>query len=385
MSALRIAGLSLRRLARDRAALFFMVALPVLVITVVGLTVRSFSMFPVGVVNGRSSAAAVELTAVLERWPSLEVHEYATSSAASTAVRRSEIAAAVVIPSSFGREIAASGPVEIEVVAERANSTQQAAATAVQAAVSQFSARVAAARFTTAQLGGDFAANLALATGLQGSVPQVRSTTVVADDSQQTLPAGFSYSAPTMLVLFVFINAVAGGATIISTRRLGMYERILAAPVGAGSVVLGEMLAAFAAALAQAALIVLVGAAAFGVSWGDPLAATLLVLVWSLVGAGAGVLAGTLFRTPQQAGALGPTIGIAFGMLGGCMWPLSIVSHAMRTVGHLTPQAWAVDAWTTLLARHGTLPDVTTKLGVLAAFAAGFLLLAAARFRRSLA
>ncbi len=239
MSALRITGLSLRRLARDRAALFFMVALPVL-----------------------------------------------------------------VIPSSFGREVAASGPVEVGVVAERANSTQRAAATAVQAAVSQFSARVAAARFTTARLGGDFAANLALA---------------------------------------------------------------------------------------QAALIVLVGAAAFGVSWGGPLAATLLVLVWSLVGAGAGVLAGTLYRTPQQAGARGPTIGIAFGMLGGCMRPLPIASHAMRTVGHLTPQAWAVDAWTTLLARHGTLPDVTTVLGVLAAFAAfaafaaGSLALAAARFRRSLA
>jgi len=71
-------------------------------------------------------------------------------------------------------------------------------------------------------------------------------------------------------------------------------------------------------------------------------------------------------------------------MLGGCMWPLSIVSQTMRNVGHVTPQAWAVDAWTDLLSRGGTLATILPQLAVLTAFAAGFLAIATIRMRRLL-
>ncbi|HEY0637908.1 MAG TPA: hypothetical protein VGD67_09695 [Pseudonocardiaceae bacterium] len=43
------------------------------------------------------------------------------------------------------------------------------------------------------------------------------------------------------------------------------------------------------------------------------------MLVWVLVSTGAGLLAGSLFRTPDQAGAIGPAVGIALGMLDGAI------------------------------------------------------------------
>lgn len=95
-------------------------------------------------------------------------------------------------------------------------------------------------------------------------------------------------------------------------------------------------------------------------------------------------MAGTLFRSPEQASAVGPVVGITFAMLGGCMWPLSIVSPAMRSIGHATPQAWAVDAWTNLLSGHGTVITIWRQLGVLALFALGFFAIAAIRSRRLL-
>jgi ABC-2 type transport system permease protein len=57
----------------------------------------------------------------------------------------------------------------------------------------------------------------------------------------------------------------------------------------------------------------------------------------------------------------------------------------MRDIGHATPHAWAVDAWTALLARGGTVVTILPDLAVLAAFAAGFLVLATLRLRRVLA
>ena len=82
--------------------------------------------------------------------------------------------------------------------------------------------------------------------------------------------------------------------------------------------------------------------------------------------------------------AIGPTAGIALAMLGGCMWPLSIVSSSMRAIGHITPQSWAVDAWTSLLSRHGSVVTILPDLGVLAAFAAVLLSFAALRLYQRL-
>ena len=63
------------------------------------------------------------------------------------------------------------------------------------------------------------------------------------------------------------------------------------------------------------------------------------------------------------------------------MWPLEIVPHAMQVIGHLVPQAWAVDAWTTLLSRGGHLTDILGGLAVLAAFGVALVSVASVRMR----
>jgi len=384
MTALAITRASMRRIVRDRTALFFIVVLPVVVIVIVGASVRGFSTFRVGVVDLGAGQAGRQLVGALEGARDLAVTHYASVAALTKGVGRSEVSVGVVLPTGMDGAAGRGGTVDVTVLAEQANTTQQAAVTAVSSVIAAQGSRLQAARFAAAHGVGTVAENLTRAAGIEPHLARVVVHTVQAESNRTILPEGFSYSAPTELVLFVFINALAGGAAMIETRRLGMYERMATAPIRAGTIVLGEALTAFAMALAQALLIVAVGAVAFGVSWGNPLGAGALIVVWALVGAGAGMLVGTVFRTPEQATAIGPAAGIALGMLGGCMWPLAIVSHLMRTVGHVTPHAWAVDAWTALLARGGTVVTIAPQLGVLAAFAAGLLGIATVRLRRSL-
>jgi ABC-2 type transport system permease protein len=384
VTALAITRASLRRIFRDRTALFFIVILPVIVIVIVGASVRGFSTFHVGVVDLGAGRAGQRLTAALEADRGLDVTHYGSVAALTKGVARAEVSVGVVLPEGMDAATRRGDTVNVELLAEQANSTQQAAVTAVSSVVEDQGGVVQAARFATGLGAGSFDGNLTRAATLRPRVARVAVRTVQAQSNQDVLPQGFSYSAPTELVLFVFINALAAGAAIIETRRLGLYERMAAAPVRPRTIIAGETLTYVTMALLQAVLIVVVGAVAFGVSWGDPLAATVLVALWALVGAGAGVLSGTLFRSPEQATAIGPATGIALGMLGGCMWPLTIVSTTMREVGHVTPHAWAVDAWTSLLARHGTLVSIAPQLGVLAAFAAGLLALATVRLRAML-
>ncbi|MGW8378184.1 ABC transporter permease [Streptomyces sp. ODS28] len=382
--ALAVTRASLTRMLRDRTALFFMVLLPVAVILVIGATVSDFDRFRVGVVSAPSGPVAAELTAALDASPGLKTRHYADTGAARTALRRVELDAVVVVPRHLDAAVRGGREVTVPVLVEPHGSAGPAAVSSVSAAIAQHAGRLQAARFAVRETGGSFQERLATAHQAQRHTDPVRVVTHTAGGSSRFLPLGYSYSTPTMLVLFVFINALAFGSALVQTRQLGVHARALAAPLGARSIVLGETLAYAALALLQSLLIVAVGTLVFGISWGDPLAAGALLLVWALVGTGAGMLSGAAFRTPEQAGAIGPALGIGLGMLGGCMWPLAVVPGWLRAAGHAAPHAWAVDGWTEILSHGAGLSGVAHQLGVLAAFAAGLLSLAAVLLHRRL-
>ncbi len=56
----------------------------------------------------------------------------------------------------------------------------------------------------------------------------------------------------------------------------------------------------------------------------------------------------------------------------------------MRVVAHLTPHAWALDAFSELLRSDGTILDIGLELGVLVGYAALLLGVASWRLRRVL-
>ncbi|SDN48123.1 hypothetical protein SAMN04487981_105198 [Streptomyces sp. cf386] len=167
---------------------------------------------------------------------------------------------------------------------EPTGSAGHGAVSPVSAVLAEHAARLQAALFAGDEAGGSFDENLALARGAKqaASPTVVRSETV--NGQSDFLPLGYSYSTPTMLVLFVFINALAGGAAIVQTRRTGVYARALPAPVAARTLVFGETIACLLLAVLQSLLIVGVGAPAFNAQWGDPPAAGVLVTAWAVVG-----------------------------------------------------------------------------------------------------
>ncbi|MBC9713890.1 ABC transporter permease [Streptomyces sp. TRM66268-LWL] len=385
MTALAVTRATVARMLRDRTALFFMILLPVAIIVVIGATVSGFDQFRVGVVPAsRPGPIATALATDLDRAPALRTHHYSEEAVARTALRRGELDAVVLVPARLDEAVRHGRTISLPVLVEPSGSSGHAAVSSIQAVVADHAGKLQAARFAVAETGGSFDSRLALARGAADRAAPITVKSGMVNGQSQVLPLGYSYSTPTMLVLFVFINALAGGAAIVQTRQSGVYARALAAPVSARTLVLGETVAHLALALTQSALIVGIGSLAFGVEWGDPLAAVVLVAVWALVGTGAGVLSGALFRTPEQVHAIGPAVGIGLGMLGGCMWPLTFVPGWLRAAGHAVPHAWAVDSWTVLLSQQGGLSDILRNLAVLGAFAVGLLTLASLGLHRRL-
>jgi ABC-2 type transport system permease protein len=358
VKALLMAGASLRRLARDRLALCFLVLLPVVVILIVGLAFGDASRrLPVGVVDEGAGPLGSELRVELEASPALDARGYADADAVRRAVRRGVVAAGVVLPAGYDQALRAGRPAEVVFVTDQTRPAPFPVRSAVAAVMARQAAQVKA---------------------------RVEVEAVTVGGRTDALPTGFNYTAPANLVLFVFITSLAGAAALIEARRLGVTRRLLATPTTVAAILFGEALGRFAVALLQGLIIFLVGLGVFGVDWGDPPAALLLLVTFALVATGVGMLLGSVLRNADQANSIGPPVGIALGMLGGCMWPLAVVPAPMRAVGHLFPQAWAMDGFIALIARDAGLAGITRQLAILAAFAAALLALASWRLRRTL-
>lgn len=374
----------LRGLVRDRTALFFMLVLPVAIIVIIGATFGGVQHLDVGVVEAGHGPVARAVMAELRAADGIRVRTFGDLQAMRSAVRRSSIAAGVVIDRDLDARAAGTGVVRVPFVSNPGSSVSFPARNLVDDALGRVGASVAAARFTSSRTGIPFPTALATAVRLQGRGPGITVATEDVGSGRIRSLSRFSLVAPQNLVLFVFISSAASGAALVRMRRSGVLRRSLASPVGSAMVVTGVGLGWLAIALLQSAVIIVIGAVVFGVGWGDPLAATVLVVVYALVGSGAGMLVGALGRSEDRVSAIAPVTGIVLGALGGCMVPLEIFPPAMRTVAHVVPQFWAITAWQRLVFDGADITGVLGPLVVLAAFAAVFLGLATTILRRDL-
>lgn len=353
---------------------------PMLLILVIGATFGGGFVPNVAVVgpdDGRAADIKMGLAAVDD----IETVDFESRADALDSVERGQVNAAIVMPDTYDATIAAGEPVQIEFLARQDDLAQQ-LRSVVEAVVSDQAARLGAAQ-TISELGEvPLDESEALVTA---AVPFAGGVTVTTETLGEAFIEGnlgrFDLGAAQQLLLFTFLTSLAGSAALIQTRQWGVSRRMLSTPTSTRSILLGETLGRLGVALVQSIFIMLGALAVFGVNWGDPVAAIALVVMFSVVGSGAGLLMGSLFSNDQQAGSLGVFVGLGFAALGGCMVPIELFSSTMQTVAHITPHAWALDGFAELVRRGGTIADIGTELGVLAVFAVVLLSIATLRLR----
>lgn len=159
---------------------------------------------------------------------------------------------------------------------------------------------------------------------------------------------------------------------------------MLSTPTPVGSIVVGEGTGRFAVGVFQGVYIILITFLAFGVEWGDLLGGMALLVLLAATAAGAAMLIGTVMENDQQAAGFSIFAGLGLAALGGCMLPLELFSPTMNRIAHVTPHAWAIDGYSTLVYEGGSFGDVLVELGVLALYAGVLLSIAGWRLRRTL-
>jgi len=384
MKAFTIAAIDIRRLFRWRANIFFLFVLPMLIILLLGAAFGGSEKARIGILGGQDGALAQHFVTALRDRPSTELIRYASAASLQQAVARGHVDSGLVIPSDFDARLQQGASVTLGFVA-RPNSVAQQIGATVQSVAAEEGRALAAAQILQRNLKVRFASALARARAAVATTPRVQVQLTAANGGAYTTASGrFDTGASTQVLLFIFFTSLSGASWLIETRRLGIARRVLSTPTSTGALVAGQLLGRLAIALLQALIIVVGSVLLFGVSWGNPLATAAVIFSFCLVATGAAVLLGSLVDNEGQAAPVALLLGLGLAALGGSMAPLEVFPSTARAIAHITPHAWANDAFSKLLKHGGDLVTVLPQIGVLLAFAAVAIAVAAWQLRRTL-
>jgi len=383
----------LKLMFRDRAALILILLAPFLLTLGMGLVTGRFSggdsgisNIPIVIVNLDKDSLGDALVGVFNSEDLADLVEPTSSEDADAArllVDKDEVAAAIIIPAGFTQSVipqnesaASNQEIKIEFYS---NPSRPTSAGIIKAILDGFMARL-----DEMQLGGMTSVSQLI---ISGRIPpqdanqvgeemgaRLRQTDAgnyneaTAISLNTSTSAGeavefdaLSYFAPGMALMFLMYTVSYGGRSILAEKSQGTLPRLLVSPTDSMQVLGGKVFGIFLTGAAQ--MLILVGASSlfFQLKWGDAFGVVLLVLAAVFGATGWGMLITALARTPAQVGSVGSAVMLIFAMLGGSFIQLENLPAIVQTLGRITPNAWAMDGFTTL-AFGGTLTTLSTPI-----------------------
>lgn len=287
---------------------------------------------------------------------------FGDEAAARAALEAGDIAAAWILPAGFSDGVAAGDGGEIRVLVnpDRALSVEVARGIAdgYRAELDRISLVVATS--ATAAQGTLSEQQLEeIAGSAAAQAPTVTTTQLIAAD-QQLDPT--SYLAAGMAVFFLFFTVTFGITGFLEERQQGTLHRLLAAPIGIGTVHLGKAMGAFVLGIVSMTVLAIASATLLGASWGDPVGVAVLTVAGVLSALGVMAFVGSFARTAEQAGNLQSIVALVFGLAGGVFFPVG--AGILGQLALLSPHGWFLrglgdlvgsDSWTAVLPAAGAL------------------------------
>ncbi len=299
---------------------------------------------------------------------------------ASARVQDSTTLAMIAVPADFGAKVRRFEPIEVVYLANQDFSAPGFIRQTVETAVLRTNAAAVASR-----VGTEVVAELELA-GPEGEEALARSlydrATALWEENpskvtfqlsaqasvgtpESSEPDGLGQSVPGMGSMFVMFTVLGGMAGLIVERRQWTLQRLASMPISRSQLLGGKILGRFTLGMIQYGVVFAVGVVT-GLNFGrDPLALVLTMLTFTLSVTALSFALGTRLDNEFQAGSLSTLLGLTLAPLGGAWWPLEVMPPFMRTLGHISPVAWAMDAYKSLMFQNGDLSTVWLPLTVL--------------------
>ena len=301
-----VAWVELKRFGADRGALAFSIALPI------ALFALMYGVFGGGT-SFSATASMVDLDGgpvaarLLDRISAVDglTVEMLTEAEADSALDRSRILTAVVIPASFSGKLEAGDPASV--LFKRRGSggeTGQIVSQIVQGAAQDIAAEFEVRELVRTQLNGKGIPEAQIEQSVRALMDAARTAPAVTVErrtvGEEEDP--LDRLIPGVLTMFLMFAATMSAASIIVERRTGTLERLLTTRLSVNQLFVGKFLASVGRAMAQALILL---SLAFAVLRVADAAAFAQVVVLSLLIAAAvsslGLVVAGMARTQEQA------------------------------------------------------------------------------------
>ncbi len=192
-----------------------------------------------------------------------------------------------------------------------------------------------------------------------------------------------AYYAGAVAVMFLLFATAHGAAVLLEEKDAGILDRVLAGPGGMGPLLGGKFLFLVLSGVVQVSCIFAVAWLIRGVDLPGHLVGYGIVTVAAAAAAAGLMLALTTLCSTRRQAASVSTIGILIlSAVGGSMVPRFFMPPLLRSLGWLTPNTWALEAYAKVFWRDEPLPALAGPVALLLAVALGGLLLARRLARR---
>ncbi len=402
MTAWYIARKDLLLLVKDKRAVVLLLVLPLLFISIVGMTTGQFltrdennQRFKVAAVDRCETDLSRELLTRLEQHGELLVARMTSVEEGRSVLKRGEVSLLVTIGPEFQERADALR------ISDIVNSDRGPLAAGPASLDLSFESRPAALGLGRLLEGVLFSQVIKVVAPVAARKNPVtrswlrdRSNDETDPDAQplaaspaktgaKSSSTAYLWIVPGFTVMFAFFLISVMARSFISERDNGTLKRLLLAPIGTGSVLIGKTVPYFLTSVAQCLLLFVCGRLLFGMSWGpEPVYLIPVILCTSLAATSLGLLLATLVQTDQQVSSYGTTLILVMSGLSGCFFPREMFPPLMKRISLFTPHGWALRAFDGVLTQsHVDAPQVLTCCAMLVAFAVLFITLGWWRFR----
>jgi ABC-2 type transport system permease protein len=164
------------------------------------------------------------------------------------------------------------------------------------------------------------------------------------DKSQKT--AGQAHAVAGIAVMMLLFGLTACGGTLLEEQASGTLQRLQLAPAAGASILAGKVLFTAIVGAMQLAVLFLYGSLIFSVPvFRDPIAVAATSAAVVCAATGLGLLLAVTCRTRKQLDGLATLIILVMSAVGGSWFPLVVTPEWYQRLGHLTLNAWAMDAY----------------------------------------
>jgi ABC-2 type transport system permease protein len=193
----------------------------------------------------------------------------------------------------------------------------------------------------------------------------------------------YQFFIPSYTVLFVFFLVNIMGRSIIGERDTGTLRRLRISPVNSSSILIGKTLPFLVLSLAQTVILMISGRILFGMSWGpEPWLLLPIMFCTSSAATSLGLLFSTVAKTESQVSSFGNLILLSSAGISGCLVPRAWMPPFTQKISLLTPHAWALDAYNEVLTKdQPSISVIAVSCAALLAFATVFFVSGLLRFR----